>query len=296
MSRFNRILVAYKRTTYERYVDADETSLRELLEAGDVSVGSLTASHDVHYESLETVVRHLDEVGVEYDAMSRGDVDVAEGYDLVLAVGGDGTVLDLSHKVRGQPLLAVNSDPAKSFGYFCAGTAGEFPDLLRRTLETDWAPLSLARFKVRIDGELFEPPILNDVLVAHANPAAVSSYILRVGEAEDEVQKSSGIWISTPAGSTAAIRSAGGYVLPLDSQKIQYLVREPCPPTVGLYRHIKGIRNPEDRFEVISKMPSGRVYLDGPHLTADFGVGSTMTIEPDVPPLEIFGIEDKIRD
>lgn len=291
-----RILVAYKRTTYERYMDSDDTSLRRLIEHGDVSVASLAESHDAHYKSLDAVQDELDEVGVSYDMVYRGDVPVADGHDLVLPVGGDGTVLDLSHKIGDQPMLAVNSDPEKSFGYFCGGTAEDFPEMLRKTLESDWAPIRLMRFGVKVNGEPHGPPILNDILVAHENPAAVTSYVIRVGEAEDESQKSSGIWISTAAGSTAAIRSAGGYVLPLDSQKIQYLVREPCPPTVGLYRHLKGIRDARQRFEVVSKMPHGCLYLDGPHIMHPFGVGDVLTIEPDVPPLAIYGIEDKIRD
>lgn len=294
--RIESILVAYKRTTYERYVDSGDTSLRSLIESGDISVASLATSHDAHYRSLDRVLEHLEEIGVPCDSVYRGDVGEVDGHDLVLSVGGDGTVLDLSHKIDEQPLLAVNSDPGKSFGYFCAGTAAEFPKLLRKTLEGEWDPVNLFRFGVNIDGEWAGCSILNDILVAHGNPAAVTSYILRVGEADAEVQKSSGIWISTPAGSTAAIRSAGGYVLPLDSTKIQYLVREPCPPTVGLYRHVKGIRNPREQFEVISKMPEGRVYLDGPHLGVEFGVGRVLTIDPDVPPLSIYGIADKIRD
>lgn len=291
-----RILVAYKRTTYERYMDSDDTSLRQLIEGGDVSVARLAESHDAHYRSLDAVRDHLEEVDIDYDLFYRGDVPHADGHDLVLPVGGDGTVLDLSHKIGDQPMLAVNSDPERSFGYFCAGTADDFPELLHKTLEGAWEPTRLMRYGVRINDERYGPPILNDILVAHENPAAVTSYVIRVGEAQDESQKSSGIWISTAAGSTAAIRSAGGYVLPLDSQKIQYLVREPCPPTVGLYRHLKGIRTADDRFEVISKMPHGCLYLDGPHITHSFTVGDVLTIEPDVPALAIYGIEGKIRD
>lgn len=293
---FERLLVAYKRTTYERYQRLDDVALQALIDAGDVSVRSLEASHALHYASLEKVTAHLDSLGLPYDCLYRGEVAAADDHDLVIPVGGDGTVLDLSHKVRDQPVLAVNSDPGMSFGYFCAGTADNFPELLRKTLEGDWEPSCLHRFDVRIDGVRQGIPILNDILVCHENPAAVSSYVIRVGEAKDEPQKSSGIWISTAAGSTAAIRSAGGLVLALESPRIQYLVREPCPPTVGLYRHVKGIRDPSHRFEVVSKMPEGRVYLDGPHVGAAFSVGQVLTIEPDVEPLRIFGISDKIRD
>ncbi len=296
MSSFERILVSYKRTTYERYAESNDPTLSALIASGDLSVQSLIESHEVHYRSLDAVLTHLGERGVAYDAIFRGDVDEVREHDLVLSVGGDGTVLDLSHKITDQPLLAVNSDPRLSFGYFCAGTANEFPKLLDQTLNDTWQPIALFRFGVQLNGVRVGSSILNDILVSHENPAAVTSYVLQVGEAEPEPQKSSGIWISTAAGSTAAIRSAGGYVLPLDSQRIQYLVREPCPPTVGLYRHVKGIRKPQDTFEVVSKMEKGRVYLDGPHLVLPFEVGAVLTVTADVPPLHIYGIAGKIRD
>ena len=291
-----RILVSYKHTTFERFSAAGDSTLQALIDGGEISVDALKRSHDAHHRSLDRVVAHLQTLGIPVDAVFRGDVDEIGEHDLVVCVGGDGTVLDLSHKVEQQPLLAINSDPEMSYGYFCAGTADDIEDLISRVLAGDWPPVELFRFGVAIDGEPVGSAILNDILVAHQNPAAVTSYVLRVGESDDEAQKSSGIWISTAAGSTAAIRSAGGYVLPLDSKRIQYLVREPCPPTVGLYRHVKGIREPTDRFEVVSKMPDGRVYLDGPHLGVEFSVGKVLTIRPDVAALKIFGIADKIRD
>lgn len=296
MSRPGNVLVAHKRSTLERYRASNDSRLQELVDRGELEIDSLRASHDRHYESLDAVTAELRRQNIDFDLLYRGDVEDTRGYDLVLAVGGDGTVLDLSHKVHDQPLLAVNSDPGLSVGYFCAGTAEEFPELLRKTVESTWEPTRLCRFGVVLDGRRVGSPVLNDVLVCHENPAAVSRYVLRVGEAEDEAQKSSGIWVSTAAGSTAAIRSAGGYVLPLDSRKIQYLVREPCPPTVGFYRHIKGIRDPSQRFEVVSKMPEGRIYLDGPHVGFPFPVGCTLTFDVDVPNLAIFGVADKLRD
>ena len=55
-------------------------------------------------------------------------------------------------------------------------------------------------------------------------PAAMTSYTLDIGSVS-EPQRSSGLWIATAAGSTAAIRAAGGCILPLRSRKLQYLVR-----------------------------------------------------------------------
>ena len=78
--------------------------------------------------------------------------------------------------------------------------------------------------RVELNGESLHDRVLNEALFCHASPAATSRYILRVARADgaepdvlaDEEQKSSGLWVGPAAGSTAAQRSAGGSVLPLD--------------------------------------------------------------------------------
>ncbi|TXD38614.1 hypothetical protein FRC98_06955 [Lujinxingia vulgaris] len=296
MSTDVRLLVAYKKSRYEQYVlDQGDQAVAHLIDEGHVSVARLRASHRAHQQSLETILEHLSARGIDFEARYRGDVTDTSGFDLIIAVGGDGTVLDLSHRIDQTPMLAINSDPSASVGYFCAGFAADFPRLLDRTLTGGWEPTRLRRFYVCLNGEQVGPPVLNDVLITHANPAAVSTYLLKVGNHPIEGQKSSGIWFSTPAGSTAAIRSAGGYVLPFRSQSFQYLVREPYPPAQGGYRFLKGLVPIHEPFEVVSRMREGRIFLDGPHLALEFGVGATLTIDPDAPPLKIYGLEEDRR-
>lgn len=292
-----RVLVAHKKSRLEVAREHDDESVERLLEAGDPSVSTWAAAHERHGHSLSLVHKTLDELELDYDSLHRADVEDAEGFELVIAVGGDGTVLDLSHRIDSVPLLGVNSDPQNSVGYFCATDASGFRDRLEQALDGSWEPFALNRFYVRINGERMGYPILNDVLIAHENPAAVTKAMVQVSrDGEPESQKSSGIWISTAAGSTAAIRSAGGYVMPLGSNDMQYLVREPCPPNVGAYKHLKGIRPVEDFFEIISRMRNGRIYLDGPHSTASFTIGDVLTIDGDAPALRVFGVEEKSRD
>lgn len=290
------ILVAHKKSRYEQYVlgNGDET-IERLLAENHVSVQNLMKSHQAHCRSLQELVDHLHETGLRFDVTFRGDVQSVDDYDLVIAVGGDGTVLDLSHRIAETPILAINSDPERSVGYFSAGTSYDFPRLLKQIVSEKWEPVKLRRLQIRIDGEEAGPPVLNDILISHINPAAVSTYFLKVGTHPAEAQKSSGIWISTPAGSTAAIRSAGGFVLPFNSDTLQYLVREPYPPAEGGYRFLKGIHPFDENFEVISKMIDGHIFLDGPHLDFAFPLGSTLTLGSTAPPLNIFGLQEERR-
>jgi len=296
MSDSPKILVTYKKSAYETFIlEQQDASIQALVDAGDISVRSLRRSHQAHAKSQAQICEHLHQSGIEFDERERGDARSTDGYDLVVSVGGDGTVLDISHRITSTPLLAINSDPTSSVGYFCAGTADDFPELLDRTLQKRWKPFKLQRFRMRINGKAHSVPVLNDVLITHSNPAAVSRYLLRIGENEPEEQKSSGIWISTPAGSTAAIRSAGGYVLSLDSRRLQYLVREPYPMPGKNYHFLKGIRPLGEQFEVISKMEDGRIFVDGPHISHSFSIGDVVDIVADAPPLIIYGVNEHRR-
>lgn len=290
------ILITHKVSSYEQFVlEEEDRGVADLIAAGDISVRSLERSHRAHARSLETICEYLLKRGYTYEMRPRGEPGGTEEFDLVISVGGDGTALDISHRITNTPLLAINSDPDSSIGYFCAGTARDFPELLARTLEQTWQPFKLRRFRMRINGEICSVPALNDVLIAHHNPAAVSRYLLTINGNEPEEQKSSGIWISTPAGSTAAIRSAGGYVLPLDSQRLQYLVREPYPMAGRSYHFLKGIRPLGERFEVISKMAEGRIFIDGPHITHSFSIGDVVDIDAGAPPLLLYGLNERRR-
>src|SRR4029077_5042421 len=114
---------------------------------------------------------------------------------------------------------------------------------------------------------------LNDVLLTHSSPGATSRYVLRVGRVE-EVQRSSGLWISTAAGSTAGIRGAGGRVLPLLSDRMQYAVRELyVPPGEKPFRLRAGLAPRGSEIRVVCRMVNGALFIDGPRHPVPLAVG-----------------------
>ena len=84
-------------------------------------------------------------------------------------------------------------------------------------------PTPVTRLAIDLEGRRLQPA-LNDVLVAHVQPAATSRYRLTLGRRSEE-HRSSGLWVATAAGSTAGIRSAGGRPMPLTSRRIQFRAR-----------------------------------------------------------------------
>src|SRR5205085_3194359 len=111
-----------------------------------------------------------------------------------------------SHWVTGACLLGVNSAPKSSVGYLSIARRSNVVRTLAQIARGTLLPQQVTRIEAEVAGHRL-PPALNDFLLAHQQPAATSRYRLRLGpRAEDH--RSSGLWVATPAGSTAGIHSA----------------------------------------------------------------------------------------
>src|SRR5215471_6979195 len=198
--------------------------------------------------------------------------------DLVVSVGGDGTLLCASHYVRGGMVIGVNSAPGDSVGHFCSANRENFAERLDAILDLKWRPVELARLQVTLEGKPLQELALNDVLVAHYSPAATTRYLIEVGDHFEE-HRSSGVWISTAAGSTAGIGSAGGRRMPLRSRHIQFLVRELYYEPDREYELTRGFTPADSGLTVASKMPDGRLFVDGARAQYLFPFGSRAHFE-----------------
>ena len=132
-----RVLVVYKKSTYQRYVGRAQERLEELIEHSDISVDGLLQEHEVHQETLKrakvaltgarsarAVLRYRPEPLPEEDS-----------WDLIVTLGGDGTLLWASHLADSStPMVAINSAPDTSVGYFCAGDGHNVGEVLAEAL------------------------------------------------------------------------------------------------------------------------------------------------------------------
>lgn len=290
-----RALVVYKKSYYELYRYTEREGRFAALQAHRQSIiEPMQRSHEENQRTLEAVHTAFAEVGIPYDCIYRGELRNVAGYDLLLSVGGDGTFLELARYALDTPVLGVNSDPERSTAFFCAANGSTIRTHLETLLAGRLHEVRLARLQVAINERPLPHYALNDLLIAHANPAAMTSYTLCLG-AVSEPQRSSGLWVSTAAGSTAAIRAAGGRILPLRSRKLQYLVREPYGGDRCRYRLLKGTAGPETPLEVTSKTRRGRLFMDGPHLRFSVGLGDVLTITTAATPLHVLGLDSTRR-
>lgn len=254
----------------------------------------LRAHHD-NARAMVEVKRALDEAGIHHRATARWELvqprPNGDGPDLVISVGGDGTFLAASHQVGDGLIVGVNSSPDHSVGFFCAATRETFAGVLAGILRGRTPVTLLHRLQITVNGRKLPQLALNDALITHRNPGATSRYALKVG-AREEVQRSSGLWISTAAGSTAGIRAAGGQVLPVKSDRLQYAVRELyVPPGDKPFKLHHGLAPRRSEIRVVCRMVEGALFVDGPRHSVDLHIGDRVQVKVAPRPLHVLGLD-----
>jgi hypothetical protein len=177
----------------------------------------------VHDESLNQISSILDEIGLErglrVDIRARERVRRADfiGRDLVIVLGGDGTLTSISHNIDANtPVMGVNSHPKDededgSFGFYMDSNIHTFAEDIQSALDGTAIENDLPRLQAIIDttsGNRFTTdPAMNDLLIANTHQYAPSRYHLRRGE-DKLVQHSSGLIFSTWLGKGAWLSHA----------------------------------------------------------------------------------------
>ncbi len=267
----SKILVLYKKTAYSIYKGEKiigDSAATSLLRAEH---RRLRKAHDEHHQTYEHVIQSLKEMGVAFKAFYRGREIPFRDYDIVLTIGGDGTFLKASSFLDKQLIIGINSAPSYSVGRLCTMKLDSFQSTMSKVMAGRHKVRELQRIELRVGKR---PPlnVLNDVLIAHSNPAVLSRYSLKIAGKQEE-QRSSGIWVSTPVGSSGAIGSAGGKQLPAYAKKFQYLPRELYEGLYDPYKLVGGVLGPRASLNLVSLMPKGRVYVDGGQNQIEFPYG-----------------------
>lgn len=295
-----RVLVIYKKSAYEIYVrERRNRRVQELLEAGDVAVRNLKRAHDEHRASMEKARLVLQKLGAKATFRYRSVPVSTDEFDMVVTLGGDGTLLWASHLTGANcPVVAINTAPNDSVGYFCAGSSARVEEILVDAFAGKLPERKLARMRVNVDGNCVSNRVLNDILFCHSCPAAITRFTLVVNGTEHNY-KCSGLWVGPTAGSTAALLSAGGEVMPVDSRKLQYIVREPYHDAVPehdpraklVMPATQGFVEPGKQLRIINLIRAGRLFIDGPHQKWTVDIGSTVDTMLSDEPLTILGFQ-----
>jgi NAD+ kinase len=286
-----RVLIVYKESAYTRNLSSRSTAHH--FKKGDYW-NVLRLSHEKHHGSLKSVKTTLEKNGFETTLVLRNRIHrlnhLDQKFHLVVSVGGDGTLLEVSHHLKKIPVLGVNSDPRHSVARFSGCNEKTFSQVLEKYRKGRLKPVLVSRLQFTVNGRLNPWLVLNEMLVAASNPAGTSRYVLEV-ENRSEEQMSSGVWIGTAAGSTAALLSAGGRRVPIQSKRYQYVVREAYHRKFGQRKLLKGFLGPAGSLRMISYMRQGRIFLDGANLEFPFRLGDRLEVKISPHPLQVIGLQ-----
>ncbi len=270
---------------------------------------------EVHDKALETVRSVLDEleregsVRVDYTAretVRRGDFDDP---DLVVVLGGDGTLTSIAHSVDDKtPVMGVNSHPRDdyedgSYGFYMGSDPESFADDIRVAIGGSAIVNVLPRLQAEIvttsGNKILTDPALNDLLVANTHQYQPSKYRLqRSSEGIDVVQHSSGCLFSTFLGQGAWFRHVAnieGTTFSLEQIDEHYLfVARDLP---------RGDRDDDGSYwawtdeptVMTSDMHRGYVVADGWD-EFHFTRGATVTVNLNGPTLQLLTFRSTIHD
>ena len=215
--------------------------------------------------TLQIVKNTLKKHKINYNSVNREKLNknLFQNKDLIIAAGGDGTFLRASQFIFDKtPILGVNSDPRYKEGFFMTTVKKNFEEKFNRILNENYTIKKLRRLEAYIGNNKVSELALNEFYVASEKQHHTARYFLNV-RGKKERQKSSGILVSTAAGSNAWIKSAGGKILPLNVNKFEYLVREPyCGKITMKCSLVNGILNKNEKIEIVFESSKGVLIAD----------------------------------
>jgi NAD+ kinase len=281
-----RVLIVYKKS----FVESHGADARRIAQLDAADRDRLMKSDQENRRALGDLTAHLARRGISSDAVFRGSLAARRHYTLVISLGGDGTFFAAARYLKDTPIFGINSDPANSLGLWTCADRSNFREPLELALAGKLRASRIHRMTIAINGKPARERAFNDVLIAHKNPAAMTRYRLTVGTANEQ-QRSSGVWIATAAGSTAGIRSAGGRRMPISSQRLQYLVREPYTWPLRQYRLSRGYT---PRLGLQTLTVGLGLWIDGARVRYDLELGDRVELQIG-PPLRVLGYDESRR-
>ncbi|MFH1637089.1 MAG: NAD(+)/NADH kinase [Candidatus Woesearchaeota archaeon] len=276
------ILVVYKKSTYQGSGKKSKESIEQYKQ-----------NHEFHRDTIKRLRKLLK--GASFIFRANLSKDMVDQYRLIIPVGGDGTVLDASHFSLHTPILAVNSTcgaSMQSVGFFCGATRLNLEEAVDKLFNDELKAYELNRIQVELNNKKISPPVLNEVYLSDREPPAMARFKTILGDAEDN-SRGFGILVSTAAGSTSAIKSAGGKMMPIESKKLQYLVLAPQQNNLYMPKLSKGIF--DGPIEFISNLNSGRLSMDGKYIRQWLGMDDRIKIYNSKFPLTVYNLDIESR-
>lgn len=194
-------------------------------------------------EPMSALAGHLAGAGVTVIAPPRAslpppveavaEAELAARADLIVAIGGDGTMLYAAGlgRERDVPLLGVNRG---RLGFLADVTPDEMLNCLDQVLRGEYVRESRLMLTARIiapDGNVSTAVALNDIVLQRHGTGRMVDFETRIAGRYVNTHSGDGLIVATPTGSTAYSLSCGG---PIIEPELNAVVVVPiCPHTLS---------------------------------------------------------------
>lgn len=193
-------------------------------------------------EPMQAVTKHLVKAGIKVLASNRmtldldvtrmDEADLCKDADLIIAIGGDGTMLYASQLAResGTPILGINRG---RLGFLADVTPDEMIASVDQVLQGEYTHDTRMLLQARLlkkSGEESVAFALNDVVLKRRETGRMVDFSTSVDGVFVNTHSGDGLIVATPTGSTAYSLSCGG---PIIAPQLDAVVVVPvCPHTL----------------------------------------------------------------
>ncbi len=279
---YEKIILITRKTRLEGLIERFNTKAQAqfYIEHSGGDFAMYQQEHDTYYAALADLQRSLQGL-LKLQRIEREFLPnfIFSQTDLVITIGIDGLVVNTAKYLSGQPLIAVNPDPAHIDGILLPFAVPQAATAVQRTLQNTAIikPITMAEASLN-DGQRLLA--FNDLFIGRQDHVS-ARYRIDVGNGRAEHHSSSGIIVSTGAGATGWLSSlfnmvngmmagfgSGDNLQPppmnWDTDQLLYVVREPFVSKTSAAGIVCGTIIPKQPLYLESSMPEGGViFSDG---------------------------------
>ena len=213
----------------------------------------------------EGVPFFLDEEGASKLSLPRHYAPLSawkEKVDLVLVLGGDGTILRVARSLVGidLPIMGINLG---DMGFLTAMEVSELKKGLIMVLSGEYEVqerMMLSARVMRSHQEMARYEALNDIVISKGPFSRIIELVTYINHDFLEKYPGDGVIISTPTGSTGYSLSAGG---PIVNPSLHVIVITPICPHLLHHRSVIVNREDEIRMQVFTRHAEVVLTVDG---------------------------------
>jgi len=277
---YKKLIIVTRKTRLQELVERFNTKsqARFYIEHAGGDFADYEREDDAYCRSLDVLRRTL-EFEIPQQMVDRSLVPTFQfrSDDLVFTLGQDGLVANTAKYIGNQPIIAINPEPTRFDGILLPFAPEEARQAASRVMEAKASirQVTLAEVTLNDSQHLLA---FNDLFIGARSHV---SALYRIGcGGKSEVQSSSGVLVSTGAGSTGWVSSVfnmaagvsqfcGGKSgppvrLPWEDRRLLYVVREPFLSRHSQASIVAGLLTEGNDLCLESRMPSGGIiFSDG---------------------------------